>query len=236
MKDLGKRWQAGLVLVAASLLSSCAEGGVPTPSDRLAMRAHRALLSGDLPTALRLDREALAESPGDVALMNNLAVVLWKTGKKAEAKSLLDLALSRDPDNPLFLMNLARIELSLGHAKAAYEDASRIIVLDRWPNGFRTLMGKIDIDRASYGEAHIYLHEAQERHPGNPLILTYLGIVYYRIGKPEDAASSFRSALALNPSAGLARTLRHLLSDPGKVLGRPHSSPGLFQKMFPPPK
>jgi Flp pilus assembly protein TadD len=210
---------SGACFLPGLLVASCA-GTSGAPSSRLlSAEAHQALLSGDVAKAVRLDREALVRSPDDVALMNNLAVALGRSGKKREAEALLRQALIKSPDNPRILLNLARIDLTLGEIGSAYGYASRIVSRDHWPGGFRTLMGKLDIDRGDYQEAHIYLHEAQERHPENPLILTYLGIVHYRIGELADSRKNFLSALALHPSPALARTLRSLLAHPERVLG-----------------
>ncbi len=210
---------SGACFLPGLLVASCA-GTSGAPSSRLlSAEAHQAVLSGDVAKAVRLDREALVRSPDDVALMNNLAVALGRSGKKREAEALLRQALIKSPDNPRILLNLARIDLTLGEIGSAYGYASRIVSRDHWPGGFRTLMGKLDIDRGDYQEAHIYLHEAQERHPENPLILTYLGIVHYRIGELADSRKNFLSALALHPSPALARTLRSLLAHPERVLG-----------------
>ncbi len=217
---------SGAYFLPGLLAASCAVTSGPPSSRVLSAEAHQALLSGDVVKAVRLDREALARSPDDVALMNNLAVALVRSGKKREAEALLQQALLKSPDNPRILLNLARIDLTLGEIGSAYGYASRIVSRDHWPGGFRTLMGKIDIDRGDYQEAHIYLHEAQERHPENPLILTYLGIVHYRIGELADSRKNFRSALALHPSRALARTLRSLLAHPERVLGRAEGALG----------
>ncbi|MGC8528582.1 MAG: tetratricopeptide repeat protein [Leptospirillia bacterium] len=210
---------SGACFLPALVVASCAgTSGHPSPRV-LSAKAHQALLSGDVARAVRLDREALAYSPGDVVLMNNLAVALMRSGKKGEAEAVLQQALIKSPDNPRILLNLARIELTLGEIGSAYRYASRIVYRDHWPGGFRTLMGKIDIDRGDYQEAHIYLHEAQERHPENPLILTYLGIVHYRIGELAESRKNFQSALSLHPPPALARTLHSLLASPERVLG-----------------
>ncbi len=207
------------LLLPVILLVSCADPSGSLASKDLEAEAHKALLSGNPSRAVRIDREALARTPGDVALMNNLAVALDRSGKKREAERVLRDALRKHPDTPALLLNMARMELSLGQVGSAYGYASRIIARDNWPGGFRTLMGKIDIDRGDYREAHLYLHEAQERHPDNPLILTYLGIVHYRLGDAAEGKKNFRSALRRHPSKGLTRTLESLLENPQKVLG-----------------
>lgn len=219
MKVLKLARISGACFLPGLLVASCAGAPGPSSSRVLSAEAHQALLFGDAAKAVRLDQEALARSPDDVAIMNNLAVALGRIGKKRKAEALLQQALVKSPDNPRILLNLARIDLALGEIGSAYGYASRIVSRDHWPGGFRTLMGKLDIDRGDYQEAHIYLHEAQERHPENPLILTYLGIVHYRIGELADSRKDFQLALALHPSPALARTLRSLLVHPERVLG-----------------
>jgi tetratricopeptide (TPR) repeat protein len=184
----------------------------------LERKAHRLMASGDLKSAEKDDEEALKMDRNDPAILNNLAVILDQEGDRQRALLEIKQAEKLRPDNSLILLNRARLELEVGHQEKALDIAKRILVQEKWPDGFRTLMGKIDIDLARFGEAHLFLHEAFERHPENPLILTYLGIVHYRIGEFSQSKEDFRKALRMHPSRGLKRALLSLVKDPGWAL------------------
>lgn len=185
----------------------------------LEREAHRAMMRGNLKEAERLDLRALSIVPKDATVMNNLAVVKDRLGEHSGALQILENAHRISPNNPTILMNLARVQLKNGKEDEAYRTAGQIIPMSKWPTGFRTLMGKIDIDLGRYGEAHIYLHEANERHPDNPLILTYLGIVHFRIGDAEEGKKDFVEAISKKPPPRLKRALERLLRNPSIELG-----------------
>ncbi|MEC4683569.1 MAG: hypothetical protein VST70_07855 [Nitrospirota bacterium] len=186
----------------------------------LERKAHNSLASGDLKSAEKDDEKALELDRNDPAILNNLAVILDQEGDRQKALLEIKKAEKLRPENSVILLNRARLELEVGHQEKALNVARRILIQEKWPEGFRTLMGKIDIDLARYGEAHLFLHEAFERHPENPLILTYLGIVHYRIGEFFQSKEDFRKALAMHPSMGLKRALLALIQDPGEALDR----------------
>lgn len=217
----GAGLKEGILLALLLYLETACAGGMGEGRSLpvLEKEAHGALVRGELTKALRLDRQALALSPGDAILLNNLAVVEDRLGKEEKALQILEEANRKSPRDPKILLNLARIELKIGREGEAFRTAGKIVAMDQWPEGFRTLMGKIDIDLSRYGEAHIYLHEALERHPGNPLILTYLGIVHYRLGELSDAKNNFREALTRHPPPRLRGTLEKLMKAPDRVLG-----------------
>ena len=207
----------GGVLVCSACTSVKSEKDQDLPL--LERDAHRAMMHGDLKEAERLDLRALSIVPKDSTVMNNLAVVKDRLGEHSGALEVLEKAHRMSPGNPTILMNLARVQLKNGMEGEAYRTAGQIIPMDKWPTGFRTLMGKIDIDLGREGEAHIYLHEANERHPDNPLILTYLGIVHFRIGDAEEGKKDFVEAISKKPPPRLKRALERLLRNPSIELG-----------------
>jgi len=177
-------------------------------------------MSGKWSQAEMEEKRALKFDRNNPEVLNNLAVILDKEAKPKKALEELEKAAQIWPDNPLILLNMARLELETGDKEKALEIAQRILERNIWPTGFRTLMGKIDIDLARYGEAHLFLHEAFERHPGNPLILTYLGIVHFRLENFSESRKDFREALILHPSRELRRYLLLLIKDPEGALDR----------------
>jgi tetratricopeptide (TPR) repeat protein len=194
----------------------------------LERNGHEEFRKGNWKMAQKEDEDALRVDKNNPELLNNLAVILDHEGDRRGALEYIKRAESLSPDNAMILQNRARLELEIGNEGKALEIAQKILSQEKWPDGFRTLMGKIDIDLARYNEAHLYLHEAFERHPLNPLILTYLGIVHYRIGDYPESRKDFAKALTLHPSKGLRHSLILLLKDPEGTLDRERKNiPGL---------
>ncbi len=203
----------GLMAMALFLLlcSSCETASDTSSPNFLDVEAHKAFVQGDLVGARELDLRGLSLSPENADLMNNLAVVQSRLGHEKAALKLLEKAHRIAPGNSEILLNLARVELKNGHEEEALRVARILVEQEEWPVGFRTLMGKIEIDFHHDREAHIYLHEAHDRHPNNPLVLTYLGIVHDRLGMAKEAKKNFEEALARNPSPRLRRAVTALL-------------------------
>lgn len=217
----GRKKDIRILLATVCLIMA----GCATTSERqvtvgeLEKKAHAARMRGDLPGAEKAYEKALSLDGNDPEVLNNLAVILDRMGQRKRALDCLRKGAGIRPDDPRILLNWARLELEEGNDEKALELSRRIRSMEKWPEGFRTLMGKIDIDLARYPEAHLYLHEAFERHPGNPLVLTYLGIVHFRIGETAQSKKDFRNALRMHPSEGLRRSLLFLLRNPQTALG-----------------
>lgn len=208
----GRRGQWPWLLMGVILFGGCASAGDSAQAVRILVRtAHDDYRKGDFPGAEKADLAAIAINGKDPSLYNNLAVVEDREGQRQKALESLEKGERVAPEDAAILMNLARLDLESGRDAEALAVASRIEDLATWPNGLRTLIGKIEIDLGRYPEAHLLLHEAFERHPSNTLILTYIGIVHLREGQESLAREAFGKALRMDPSPGLRRSLQRLM-------------------------
>ena len=231
MRFLAKAGRRGRWLwMVLILFGGCASAGDSGQAVRTLVRtAHDDYRKGDYPGAEKADLAAIAIDGKNPSLYNNLAVVEDREGQRQKALESLEKGEQVAPKDAAILMNLARLDLESGRDAEALAVASRIEDLATWPNGLRTLIGKIEIDLGRYPEAHLILHEAFERHRSNPLILTYIGIVHHREGQENLAREAFGKALRMHPSPGLRRSLLRLIRathGPASPLPRPSSLPG----------
>jgi len=77
-----------------------------TPADRLFSRASKAIESRDYAEALDLLQAAKQEAPGDVRVLNAMAVVYDKLGRFDLSDRYYQLALGVDPQSPVVLANI----------------------------------------------------------------------------------------------------------------------------------
>ena len=83
-----------------------------------------------LPEAERMLRRALAADPENPRICNDLAAVLMRLHRPAEARELLDGLLRRIPPASGVLCNLATTTCSQGHAREAVDVARRAVELE----------------------------------------------------------------------------------------------------------
>jgi len=202
-----------LLLLAFSGFSACA--GLTDPQvSRYEMEkaSHQELASGNLSAAGKTTEILIARYGPSPFLLNQLAVIRDRQGRLGETLRILVHAHRLYPRITALTLNLATEEVEQGKVFQARGTLLPVLNQKRWPAGFRTLMGRIDMATGNLPEAHIFLHEALARHPGNPLILANMGLLHDRMGLSAKARSDYRNALAKAPEGKLKQHLRSLLA------------------------
>ena len=150
---------------------------------------------GDLSGAEKDYREALKNDPSSLRFRRNLAVVLYREGKKAESLQLFDTALPPGQKGERhFRLARANAYLHEHDYRRAQNDLRKILIEGRWPRGFRLVEAYSDIRTGSYREASIVLHEILRERPNDPVALGYQSIVYRQMGEADRAQKTFLSA------------------------------------------
>lgn len=162
--------------------------------------------------AEQITKTLLATSGDSPFLLNQLAVIEDRMGNKTGSLSVLARAHRIFPDNTSLTLNLAVARMKEGQVYLARETLLPILGQTVWPNGFRTLMGRVDLATGNLPEAHLFLHEALSRHPDNPLILGNMGLLHDRLGLKKLARKDFRKALAHAKEGKLRNRLLVLLA------------------------
>jgi len=162
-------------------------------TERLA-RAGAHISEGRAQEAVPMLEAALAARPGNVTVLNNLAVAVMHTGDARRALDLLGEAKRRDPREFSTDLNLASCYLRLGrpvealrHAEAAVAAAPEV--------------GKAHLTRAGvlvalrrYEEATAALQQAIRLDARSPQGLLMLGEISLRLGRAAQAREAFASA------------------------------------------
>jgi predicted Zn-dependent protease len=97
----------------------------------LVRQAHEALTRNDLPVAEQALAAALREDPDSPDLLNNLAVVRERQGRKKEALAIEADLRKRFPDYSFAIMAVANHELARGNPKEAFKLLLPILRRDR---------------------------------------------------------------------------------------------------------
>nr|EES53482.1 MAG: conserved hypothetical protein [Leptospirillum ferrodiazotrophum] len=166
---------------------------------------------GDLPGAEKDYREALKNDPSSLRFRRNLAVVLYREGKKAESLQLFDtVLLPGEKGERHFRLARANAYLHEHDYRRAQNDLQKILIEGRWPKGFRLVEAYSDIRTGSYREASIVLHEVLSERPDDPVALGYQSIVYRQMGEAGRARKTFLSACLAGRSKQFRKSLERI--------------------------
>jgi predicted O-linked N-acetylglucosamine transferase (SPINDLY family) len=188
-----------------------------------------ACVLGDFSGAASLWRDALSETPDDLAAQRSLSALLLRQGHPRESLGYAEQALTQCTQSPSLCALLARIHAALGNHSAALECASLSRSLE--PRALleaETLVNAGDsqgaialLEEALRGgsesllcwkllgwasrmegrtlEACAALRQAQALDPTCGEVLFQLGLTLSMMGRQDEACCCFRSAIALNP-------------------------------------
>ncbi len=208
---LRKQLGGGFLLLLA--LSGCATLANPADERMALLNRSRLLLdAGQIESARQLTQETIARFGPSPFLLNQMALIRDREGQPEMAFRILTHAHRLYPNATVLTLNLADMELVRHEPGKARETLRPILDRKSWPNGFRTLMGRIDLDSGNLPEAHLFLHEALVRHPDNPLLLANMGLLHSRMGLRKKAREEFRMAAARSRNPRLKSRLEALLS------------------------
>ena len=168
----------------------------------------------EMSVAARKIAARIEQEPENLELTKQLAHVLIREGHLVEAFSTLDRVRSLPATDPEIEGGLALVWHKLGSTSSALYHAQQAVLLDRSAANL-ALLGKIQLQRADYGNALVTLKEAHFSHPDSQSLT--LGLARAAVGARdwEAARSYFERTLELNPEClpageGLATALVRL--------------------------
>ncbi len=215
-----------LLLLSATLLSSCSEGmfpgmegkldgksylskmdgpQVPTVDSTLLSSAADLEKSGDFRSSAQIYKQLLDKNPKDTALAYKLAESLRKSGEYDPAISLYDTLLADDAKNADLLEGKALALLAKGEMDAAGALLTQVQKIS--PDRPRTLnaAGILFASRNMTDDAHYYFARALEKNPASVTVLNNMGLLYAVEDNTPQAISTLRQASALAGSGTAAR-------------------------------
>ena len=197
-------------LGAALALSACQTMGSSDPI-ALEIQSRAALHAGEIDRSLSLTEALIAKEGPTPSSLNQMALLKSRKGNAEAAGRILRYAHELYPASTPITLNLAKFEASRGEMSTARATLLPLLSLKTWPEGFRLLMGRIDMETGHLPEASILLHEALRRHPGSPLVLANMGLLHERLGETRMAHRNLLKAKELAPKGALRQRIVALL-------------------------
>lgn len=165
----------------------------------------------------RLSRALAANPKEKLQLLLAQTQLLSEKGKDVAAYSLLDKALTEQPDEPVLLYESALVAEKLGKFDALERNLRKLIKLQPDHAQAYNALGYSYADRNVHlEEARQLLDKALSLAPNDPFILDSRGWLDFRLGKLPEAESLLRKAASLRGDAEFAAHLGEVLWRQGK--------------------
>jgi tetratricopeptide (TPR) repeat protein len=145
-----------------------------------------------------LDR-AVHEAPDSLYLRLELATLLVKSMRPAEAREQARIALEMDPGNRRARRLLADIYALTDQSAAAIEQYEKLLQDEPDDREITFYLVALYVEKLEYEKAQKLLKEYQQHHPNDALGPYYQGKVYAELKLYKDAEEYFLKALRLDP-------------------------------------
>lgn len=217
----GKRWDEALQWF----------GGIAPGEYYLRARQHAAALlakQGKLDEARRQLAGAEAANPSERAqLLIGEAQLLREAGKLADAHAVLEAGLTKQPDQPDLLYEIALVAERMGRPDELERRLRRLIELKPdHAHAFNALGYSLADRNERLPEARKLIERALELSPNDPFILDSKGWVQFRQGEPKAALETLNAAFNLRADPEIAAHLGEVLW----VLGRQSEAKATLDK------
>ncbi len=164
------------------------------------LRAGRALVENDLPTAERMLRPLLHRRPADVAAIRMMAELAARVGRPGDAENLLRRALELAPGWEAARANLATLLYRQNRWAEALAELEAIATAE--DDSRRSLKAAVLGRVGAYEEAIALYRAVLERQPGQPKVWMSLGHMLKTVGRTDEAVAAYRQALGIAPTLG----------------------------------
>lgn len=159
-----------------------------------------------LEQALALAEEAVRLDTDLPDARTSLGLIYFAQGRHDRAREELETALELDSAQADACYGLAKVAEAQGRPDEAEARYRRAGELRPRPLYFNAL-GSMLYDRGRYDDAEQAFLQSLDADPDNVHALRNLGGIYYALGRPDEAASTFQSALEIRPNASLYSNL-----------------------------
>jgi tetratricopeptide (TPR) repeat protein len=171
---------------------------------------------GELDTAIKAWKDALAVSPDEPAALYNLGVVLGNTKRYEDAIEPLRKSLELRPLDARAQTSLGVALLRTNHPEEALQHLEKAVELNPEDAKAEGALGSLLAERGQIQEAIPHFAKALELDPKDADTQNNIGVALVRAGRSEAAVPYFEAALEADPdSAELHANLGLILSGQG---------------------
>lgn len=161
--------------------------------------AHNLATAGKSTDAVKVLEAALAQRPGNTDVLNNLAVILRRSGQPSRALAYLQQAQAVSPVGFATLINIAACNLDLGRFDAALEVADRAIFLFESNAQAHVTKARILFAQGKLEMADSIAKRAVELSNEDPLPYLTLADIQFQRRQFESSVDTCRTASELSP-------------------------------------
>jgi protein O-GlcNAc transferase len=161
-----------------------------------ALELHRA---GRLDDASAIYQQLLTDNPDDTDAAHLLGLVHYRNNDFDSAIRLIQGAVERDPDHPIYHANLGNVLKDAGRLTDAIAAYRRALELNPGDAAIHNNLGYVLQVSGIMDEGIGHYRKAISLRPDNYRAHYNLGNALFLTGKSEDAIAAFREAVRLNP-------------------------------------
>ncbi len=171
----------------------------PKGADPYLMLAQAQFAAGDASTALKTLEAGVSTHEDDIPLLEALVTVKIAMKKWAEAGGLLRQLILLDGSNPMYYMDLGRIQHRVGEMNDAYSNLKKALNLGASRSEALALLGHVCLGLGRMDEAKKDLEESLSIEPSSE---AWSGLAGYHFlqGDAVEAEKAFRESLRLDPN------------------------------------
>lgn len=178
-------------------LPPVAEQSQTTSPDKLMTHLQEAIQKQDDRNIAIYSRELLIRSPNDISALNALALFYFKKGQFETAKTLLNKAISIEPQVSLLYSNLGFVEQSQGQEDEAVQLYRQSLKVDSFNGIAAANIGALYLKRKDYRKAQVAFEIAVEKGQRDWKTLSNYGVTLTALGNYDLAYTNLRSAATL---------------------------------------
>lgn len=166
---------------------------------------------GRLPEAANLYRALIATNAGNAQALHLLGLLEAGRGNFAEARPLLDRALTLEPSNLQLLENCAGIFFQMRDYRAALDISTRGLAINAASPAL-AYVGAVALFKLNqFSQSLDQFDKLLARDPGNVAAINERGAVLAKLQRHDEALASFEKALSVNPTYAEAHLNRAAL-------------------------
>jgi predicted O-linked N-acetylglucosamine transferase (SPINDLY family)/thioredoxin-like negative regulator of GroEL len=206
------RMQQQLSAEAADLLSRAVDLD-PTAHDAHYMLGTLHECAGDLGKALNHLTRAVEAAPTFDLAMRDLSRVLFKAGRPADARTVLERGIATNARFADYHFYLGNVHWAAGDARLASASYADAVAVDPAHLNALVQLGAVLVGMGDASAAEAALQRALVIDPGNALALAKLGNAHTQLGRLEAAVADYQASIAADPMyaepwSGLGNVLR----------------------------
>jgi predicted Zn-dependent protease len=174
-------------------------GKFPANPDVLDAQGRVQIASGNAEGALTTYKRAYELAPNSAAILSRYLALLTGAKKFAEARTVLQAALDRDPKNASVKGDLIRIESEIGGVQAGLAKARDFARNDPENSLYDIVSAELYDKAGQTGEGVALLEKAVAARPADDGLVTALSRLYVRSGDPAKGETVLKTRLQADP-------------------------------------